>query len=118
MVGNKVSDACVKRHRFWWARGFFRQCLIVVLILFVTSCKALSSLKAALYVIVYAPEKFRFSVKLVLVSGRFANVKRETKETKVEVSLTVDGTGVCTANTPVHFLNHMLDVSIHSKSTM
>ncbi|GMH40130.1 hypothetical protein BSKO_08034 [Bryopsis sp. KO-2023] len=42
-------------------------------------------------------------------SGRVAQVSRETKETKVKVSLNLDGTGVCTANTPVHFLNHMLD---------
>lgn len=51
-----------------------------------------------------------------MISGRVANVKRETKETKVEVSLTLDGTGVCTANTPVHFLNHMLDVSSQGRN--
>lgn len=42
-------------------------------------------------------------------TGRVAQVSRETKETKVKVSLNLDGAGVCTANTPVHFLNHMLD---------
>ena len=38
-------------------------------------------------------------------------MRRSTKETNVEVSINLDGNGVCTANTPVHFLNHMLDVS-------
>lgn len=40
---------------------------------------------------------------------RSAVVKRETKETKVEVRLDVDGTGRCTADTPVGFFNHMLE---------
>jgi len=44
----------------------------------------------------------------VLRSGR---VKRETKETKVDVTISIDGTGRCKAKTPIHFLNHMLDVS-------
>lgn len=44
----------------------------------------------------------------VLRSGR---VKRETKETKVDVTISIDGTGRCKAQTPIHFLNHMLDVS-------
>lgn len=44
----------------------------------------------------------------VLRSGR---VKRETKETKVDVTISIDGTGRCKAHTPIHFLNHMLDVS-------
>lgn len=43
----------------------------------------------------------------VLRSGR---VKRETKETKVDVTISIDGTGRCKAQTPIHFLNHMLDV--------
>jgi imidazoleglycerol-phosphate dehydratase len=36
-------------------------------------------------------------------------VCRKTKETNVEVRLNIDGTGQCQANTPVGFLNHMLD---------
>ena len=36
--------------------------------------------------------------------------ERMTKETQVSVALNIDGTGKCTANTPVHFLNHMLEV--------
>lgn len=44
------------------------------------------------------------------VSGkRVAVVKRQTKETSVEVRLNIDGTGQCVANTPVGFFNHMLD---------
>ncbi|DBB00030.1 hypothetical protein WJX77_000713 [Trebouxia sp. C0004] len=47
----------------------------------------------------------------VLRSGR---VKRETKETKVDVTISIDGTGRCKAKTPIHFLNHMLDqISSH-----
>ncbi len=44
------------------------------------------------------------------LTARAATVRRSTKETNVEVTLNLDGNGVCTANTPVHFLNHMLDV--------
>ncbi|KAK9867671.1 hypothetical protein WJX84_005440 [Apatococcus fuscideae] len=44
-----------------------------------------------------------------LAAARVATVRRSTKETNVEVSINLDGSGVCTANTPVHFLNHMLD---------
>jgi imidazoleglycerol-phosphate dehydratase len=40
---------------------------------------------------------------------RTAVVRRQTKETSVEVRLNIDGTGICVANTPVGFLNHMLD---------
>lgn len=42
------------------------------------------------------------------------SVKRKTKETEVEVTIDLDGTGVCIAETPVGFLNHMLDqISSH-----
>lgn len=40
---------------------------------------------------------------------RVATVKRKTKETEVEVTINLDGTGVCVAETPVGFFNHMLD---------
>ncbi|MGB3765298.1 MAG: imidazoleglycerol-phosphate dehydratase HisB [Phormidesmis sp.] len=40
--------------------------------------------------------------------GRFASVSRTTKETDVQVTLNVDGTGKCTADTGVPFLDHML----------
>ena len=45
---------------------------------------------------------------------RTATVKRKTKETEVEVTIDLDGQGVCVAETPVGFLNHMLDqISSH-----
>lgn len=40
---------------------------------------------------------------------RSASVQRKTKETQVDVSIGLDGTGQCIAETPVPFLNHMLD---------
>lgn len=46
--------------------------------------------------------------------ARIGSVKRKTKETSVEVTVNLDGTGLCVAETPVGFLNHMLDqVSSH-----
>ena len=45
---------------------------------------------------------------------RTATVTRKTKETEVQVTIDLDGTGVCVAETPVGFLNHMLDqISSH-----
>jgi imidazoleglycerol-phosphate dehydratase len=56
------------------------------------------------------PSPPRHQGPLPQVTGpRSATVKRATKETKVEVRLDVDGTGRCTADTPVGFLNHMLE---------
>lgn len=40
---------------------------------------------------------------------RSAVVQRQTKETKVEVRIDIDGSGKCVTQTPVGFLNHMLD---------
>ena len=40
---------------------------------------------------------------------RTAEVFRETKETKIIVSLNLDGTGTCEVSTPIGFLNHMLE---------
>lgn len=50
-------------------------------------------------------------------SSRTGRVKRQTKETKVDVSIGIDGTGRCKTKTPIHFLNHMLDVSPYSYMT-
>lgn len=46
--------------------------------------------------------------------ARVASVKRKTRETEVELSINLDGTGKCAVDTPVGFLNHMLDqISSH-----
>ena len=41
-------------------------------------------------------------------TDRTASVSRTTKETDVQVTLNVDGTGKCTADTGIPFLDHML----------
>lgn len=47
-------------------------------------------------------------------AARVGSVKRKTKETQIELAINLDGTGVCIADTPVGFLNHMLDqISSH-----
>ena len=43
------------------------------------------------------------------MSERSANVKRETKETQVEIVLNLDGTGKSDLNIGIPFLEHMLD---------
>lgn len=40
---------------------------------------------------------------------RTASLERKTKETTIEVSLSLDGTGVNDVQTPLPFLSHMLD---------
>lgn len=44
------------------------------------------------------------------MKNRIAIVKRETNETKIAVTLNLDGTGKREIKTPVGFLNHMLDL--------
>ena len=41
---------------------------------------------------------------------RTADITRNTKETKIRLSLNLDGTGKCTAKTGVGFFDHMLDL--------
>ncbi len=41
--------------------------------------------------------------------GRRATVERQTKETRVRVSVDLDGTGVCSVKTPIGFLTHMVE---------
>ncbi len=41
---------------------------------------------------------------------RQAEIKRETKETKIAVSLDIDGTGKVSVATGIGFLDHMLDI--------
>ena len=40
---------------------------------------------------------------------RSATVERNTKETKIKMSLNIDGTGTCKSETGVGFFDHMLD---------
>ncbi|HSU68989.1 MAG TPA: imidazoleglycerol-phosphate dehydratase HisB [Tepidisphaeraceae bacterium] len=47
--------------------------------------------------------------------GRTAEISRQTKETKIEVALDLDGTGKASVHTGVGFFDHMLDLlSRHS----
>ncbi len=41
--------------------------------------------------------------------GRSASIERNTKETQIKLSINLDGTGKCELNTPIPFLNHMLE---------
>lgn len=43
------------------------------------------------------------------MTARTATVSRDTLETQITISVNLDGTGNSTFNTPVPFLNHMLD---------
>src|ERR1019366_7180033 len=46
---------------------------------------------------------------------RTATIKRKTKETDIQLTLNLDGTGVSKVKTPVPFLSHMLEAfSKHS----
>jgi len=48
--------------------------------------------------------------------GRTAEIRRETRETTIEVSLDVDGTGRADIDTGIGFLDHMLDsLARHSR---
>ena len=44
------------------------------------------------------------------MSQRIAKIKRKTKETDIELTLDLDGTGNYKIQTPVPFLTHMLEV--------
>ena len=44
------------------------------------------------------------------MNSRTADITRQTKETKVQLSLNLDGSGNTTAETGVGFFNHMLDL--------
>jgi len=47
---------------------------------------------------------------------RTATIERQTKETRVRVELTLDGTGACTAATGLGFLDHMLGaLAMHAR---
>jgi imidazoleglycerol phosphate dehydratase HisB len=47
--------------------------------------------------------------------GRLARVKRKTKETDIDISLELDGTGQCSVSTGLKFFDHMLEqIAKHS----
>lgn len=45
-------------------------------------------------------------------AGRVATLSRVTKETNVQLSIGLDGTGKCSSATGIPFLDHMMDVRI------
>ncbi|TVR15711.1 MAG: imidazoleglycerol-phosphate dehydratase HisB [Balneolaceae bacterium] len=60
-------------------------------------------------VTVASGETWRELAKHILFPIRKAHLKRDTKETKIEVSINLDGTGKSSIQTGIHFFNHMLD---------
>lgn len=44
------------------------------------------------------------------MKSRIAEIKRNTKETQIELRLNIDGSGKYEINTPIGFLNHMLEL--------
>lgn len=55
------------------------------------------------------PATAPLDLTLETLTSRTASVRRTTGETDVQVSLNLDGTGQCHADTGVPFLDHMLD---------
>ncbi|MBE9235255.1 imidazoleglycerol-phosphate dehydratase HisB [Anabaena aphanizomenioides LEGE 00250] len=50
-----------------------------------------------------------------MTTNRIATVKRTTGETDVIVTINIDGTGICNANTGIPFLDHMIhQIASHS----
>ncbi len=41
---------------------------------------------------------------------RISEIRRETRETRIECTLNLDGTGIAEIRTPVPFMNHMLEL--------
>ncbi len=44
------------------------------------------------------------------MTERTAAIKRETRETRIEIKVTLDGEGDCTGSTRIGFFDHMLDL--------
>lgn len=58
----------------------------------------------------------RIRVEREISMKRAAEIKRDTRETKISVKLDIDGTGKSSIDTGIDFLNHMLELfSKHSK---
>lgn len=51
----------------------------------------------------------RNPTKCSALGTRTGSVKRETKETKIDLSITIDGTGKCHSKSQIPFLDHMMD---------
>ena len=43
------------------------------------------------------------------MSDRISNVSRKTRETDIEMSLSIDGTGSATVETGIGFFDHMME---------
>ena len=56
------------------------------------------------------PPDRRAVVLAAPVAERQGSVQRRTKETCVDVSIGLDGTGVCSSESGIPFLDHMMDV--------
>lgn len=54
-------------------------------------------------------EYYNSPQRINLPASRIGTVKRQTKETKVDVTINLDGTGICNAKSQIPFLDHMLD---------
>ncbi len=55
------------------------------------------------------PQIVTFTRTSTCITDRIATVKRETKETKVSVTINLDGTGKCSSSSQIPFLDHMMD---------
>lgn len=47
---------------------------------------------------------------LIMAVKRIAEIRRETRETCIECTLNLDGSGIANIDTPIPFVNHMLEL--------
>ena len=57
------------------------------------------------------------STKTMATGNRTASVKRATKETKIDLTINIDGTGKCHSKSQIPFLDHMMDQLASSSLT-